>query len=190
MLDGDFGVVLEAAACGDDGAFARLWRDTHPALLRYLRVVLRDLTAAEDVAADVWVDVSRRLADFRGTETAFRGWLFTLGRRRAIDTFRQAGRAPVRLTDDVGELDRPGRDDAADSALERLSTDWALDMIASLPREQAEAIVLRVIAGLDVKDVARLLGKRPGAVRVSAHRGLRTLAARLRDTSSLEGVTR
>jgi RNA polymerase sigma-70 factor (ECF subfamily) len=60
-----------------------------------------------------------------------------------------------------------------------MGTRRALELIASLPRDQAEAIALRVIAGLDVKDVARLLGKRPGAVRVAAHRGLRTLAARL-----------
>ena len=190
MLDGDFERVLEAAACGDEAAFARLWRDAHPALLRYLRVMLRDQSAAEDVAADVWVDVTRRLEDFRGSEAAFRGWLFTLGRRRAIDLWRQAGRAPVRLTDDLGELDQAGDHDTASTALERMSTDWALELIAALPRDQAEVIVLRVIAGLDVKDVAQLLGKRPGTVRVAAHRGLRSLAVRLRSTSALQGVTR
>jgi RNA polymerase sigma-70 factor, ECF subfamily len=191
VLEGEFGVVLDAAAGGDEMAFARLWRDVHPVLLRYLRVLLRDTTAAEDIAADVWVDVSRRLVDFTGDEPAFRGWLFTLGRRRAIDTWRRASRAPVHLTDDVSEFDRPGRyDDTAGSVLERIDTERALALIATLPRDQAEAITLRVIAGLDVKAVAHLLGKRPGAVRVAAHRGLRTLASRLKDTSSLEGVTR
>ncbi len=190
MLEGEFGVVLDAAAGGDEMAFAKLWRDVHPVLLRYLRVLLRDTMAAEDIAADVWVDVSRRLVDFTGDEAAFRGWLFTLGRRRAIDTWRRASRAPVQLTDDVADLDRAGRHDTAGSVLERIDTERALALIATLPRDQAEAITLRVIAGLDVKAVARLLGKRPGAVRVAAHRGLRTLAIRLEDTSSLEGVTR
>jgi RNA polymerase sigma-70 factor, ECF subfamily len=142
-------------------------------------VLTKNTTLAEDVASEVWVDVARRLADFAGDESAFRGWLFTLARRRAIDAWRQAERAPVHLTADHADLDRPGVHDTAGLALERMSTRRALDLISTLPRDQAEAIALRVIAGLDVKEVARLLGKRPGAVRVAAHRGLRTLAARL-----------
>jgi RNA polymerase sigma-70 factor, ECF subfamily len=171
--------VLSAAASGDESAFARLWRDVHPALLRYLRVLTKDETVAEDVAAEVWVDVTRRLSSFRGDESAFRGWLFTLARRRAIDAWRAAQRARVHLTGDAADLDRAGGQDPADAALERMTTQRALALIATLPMDQAEAITLRVIAGLDVKDVAQLLGKRPGAVRVAAHRGLRTLAARL-----------
>jgi len=179
VLARDFAGVLSAAASGDELAFARLWRDVHPALLRYLRVLTKDETVAEDVAAEVWVDVTRRLGSFTGDESAFRGWLFTLARRRAIDAWRAAQRARVRLTGDDADLDRAGGLDTAGSALERMTTQQALALIATLPMDQAEAITLRVIAGLDVKDVARLLGKRPGAVRVAAHRGLRTLAARL-----------
>ena len=180
MLARDFAGVLSTAASGDELAFARLWRDVHPALLRYLRVLTKDETVAEDVAAEVWVDVTRRLGSFTGDESAFRGWLFTLARRRAIDAWRAAQRARVHLTGDDADLDRAGGLDTAGSALERMTTQQALALIATLPMDQAEAITLRVIAGLDVKDVARLLGKRPGAVRVAAHRGLRTLAARLR----------
>lgn len=179
MLARDFAAVLSAAASGDESAFARLWRDVHPALLRYLRVLTRDETIAEDVAAEVWVDVTRRLGSFSGEESAFRGWLFTLARRRAIDAWRAARRAPLHLTGDDADLDRAGGHDTAGSALERMSTQRALALISTLPIDQAEAITLRVIAGLDVKDVAQLLNKRPGAVRVAAHRGLRTLATRL-----------
>ena len=52
-------------------------------------------------------------------------------------------------------------------------------LIATLPPDQAEVIMVRVVAGLDVAEVARMLGKRPGTVRVLAHRGLRRLAERL-----------
>ena len=186
VLERDFAAVLRAAADGDELAFTRLWRDVHPALLRYLRVLTRDQMLAEDVAAEVWLDVTRRIDRFTGDEQAFRGWLFTLARRRAIDAHRQARRAPVQLTGDVADLDRPSSHDTAGSAIEQLATTRALELIASLPRDQAEAIMLRVIAGLDVKEVARLLGKRPGAVRVAAHRGLRTLASRLARQSAQE----
>jgi RNA polymerase sigma-70 factor (ECF subfamily) len=50
-------------------------------------------------------------------------------------------------------------------------------MLAGLSQDQAEAVALRVIAGLDTPAVASILGKSPGAVRVALHRGLRALAA-------------
>ena len=57
----------------------------------------------------------------------------------------------------------------------------ALALIATSPPAQAEAVTLRTIAGLDVADVAVIMQKRPGTVRVLAHRGLRELASRLSD---------
>ena len=67
--------------------------------------------------------------------------------------------------------------DTADLALEAVSTRAVVALIASsLPRDQAEIIMLRVVAGLDAADVARIVDKTPGAVRVAAHRGLRRLA--------------
>src|SRR5262249_52672813 len=56
-------------------------------------------------------------------------------------------------------------------------TERALALIRTLPPDQAEAVMLRVVVGLDVAATARVLGKRPGAVRIAAMRGLRRLAA-------------
>jgi RNA polymerase sigma-70 factor, ECF subfamily len=177
VLDGDFPEVLRLAACGDAGAFARLWRETHPPLLRYLWVSAGD--AAEDVAADVWLDVARRIRSFHGGEQEFRGWLFTMARRKMIDRHRYEARRPVSPTGDGELLDRPTADDTAAAALEEISTETALTLIATLPRDQAEIIVLRVVVGLDASATAQVVGKSPGAVRVAAHRGLRTLRERL-----------
>jgi RNA polymerase sigma-70 factor (ECF subfamily) len=69
--------------------------------------------------------------------------------------------------------------EAADQALEAVSTQAAMELIKSLPREQAEIIMLRVVVGLDAGDVAKIVGKTPGAVRVAAHRGLRRLAGQV-----------
>lgn len=173
--------MLRLAAAGDAAAFARLWRDTQPPLLRYLWVSAGD--AAEDLAADVWLEVARRIGSFRGGELEFRGWLFTMARRKMIDRHRYEARRPVSPTADGEMLDRPAADDTMAAALEEVSTETALALIATLPRDQAEIIVLRVVVGLEASAVARVVGKSPGAVRVAAHRGLRTLRARLADTS-------
>ena len=59
------------------------------------------------------------------------------------------------------------------------TTESALAVVARLPGQQAEVILLRVVAGLDTEVVADLLGKSPGAIRVLAHRGLRKLQSLL-----------
>jgi RNA polymerase sigma-70 factor (ECF subfamily) len=79
--------------------------------------------------------------------------------------------------EDLVEL--PGRGDTADSASESISTDAALALIRSLPRDQAEAVLLRAVVGLDAETAGKVLGKRAGAVRTASYRGLRRLAERL-----------
>jgi RNA polymerase sigma-70 factor, ECF subfamily len=74
-------------------------------------------------------------------------------------------------------------------------TNWArwdraaLALVAELPADQAEVVALRVLGGLAVVEVARILGKRPGTVRVLAHCGLRRLAQRVEGLGCW-GVTR
>jgi RNA polymerase sigma-70 factor, ECF subfamily len=177
MIGASFPEVLAAAQQGDEQAFAAIWRELQPAVLRYLRVAAP--AAAEDLAADTWVSVVRGLDRFRGDEQRFRGWVFTAARHRAVDWHRQASRQPTATLPIELLADRAAPDDPAAEAAELQSTRAALALIAELPRDQAEVVALRVVGGLDVAEVARIVGKRPGAVRVLAHRGLRRLAQRL-----------
>lgn len=176
MLGQRFETVLLRAQAGDQHAFSELWRDAHPMLLRYLRVTAGLL--AEDVASHTWLRVIERLGSFTGDEPGFRRWLVTIARNHHLDELRRSGRRPERLVDDMATVVDTGRQfapDAADVAGEQLSTDAALRLIATLPREQAEMVMLRVVMGLEVAEVARVVGKKPGAVRVAVHRSLKKL---------------
>jgi len=173
-LGESFAAVLARAQQGNEAAFSQLWRDSNPPLLRYLRVIVPDAT--EDVAAETWVQVVRGLAAFRGDERAWRAWLFTTARRRAIDDVRHRARQTQAALRDVPARQLPHTADAADLAMEHFGTRWAIAMLAQLPPLQAEVILLRVVAGLDTDAVARMVSRSPGAVRVAAHRGLRRLA--------------
>ncbi|MGH3399337.1 MAG: RNA polymerase sigma factor [Streptosporangiaceae bacterium] len=184
MIGAAFGVRLAEAQCGDEDAFACLFRDVQPALLRYLRITAPG--AADDVASETWLQVVAGLAGFSGGEGAFRAWLFTIARHRAIDWGRSQARrrtVPLAESDSAERLTVP---DAAEAAMERISTRAVLARVSTLPADQAEIILLRVVAGLDATEVARIVGKSPGAVRVAAHRGLRRLAA----AADRAGVTR
>lgn len=177
MIGAAFESLLAAATGGDERAFAVLWRELQPGLLRYLEVVAPG--AAEDLASETWVDVIRGLARFRGNEHNFRSWAFIIARHRATDHRRRTARQPAEPLPAERMPEQAAADDPAAAAFERMATDRALALIAQLPRDQAEVVALRVVAGLEVGQVARIVGKRPGAVRVLAHRGLRRLAERL-----------
>jgi RNA polymerase sigma-70 factor (ECF subfamily) len=184
VIGAAFGVTLASAQGGDETAFACLFRDVQPALLRYLHVIV-PAPEAEDVAGDTWLQVVKGLPRFRGGEEAFRAWLFTIARHRAVDAGRSRSRRPDLPLAVTGPAEQPTAPDTADLALEAISTRSMLALVKTLPRDHAEIIMLRVVAGLEAADVARIVGKTPGAVRVTAHRALR----RLSDLAERAGVT-
>jgi RNA polymerase sigma-70 factor, ECF subfamily len=183
MIGPTFAAVLAAAAGGDEGAFGMLWHDLQPRLLRYFRVVAPG--AAEDLASETWLRIIRGIGRFQGNEPAFRAWVFTIARHQVLDWWRRAARKPIQDLPVTGLAEPLAPDDPAAAALERASTQAALALIATLPAGQAEAITLRVVAGLEVNQVAEIMDKRPNAVRVLTHRGLRKLAARLEANSDV-----
>jgi RNA polymerase sigma-70 factor (ECF subfamily) len=171
----DFDVALERIQGRDEVAFAELWRRHHPMLLRYLRVIVGD--AAEDVASETWIAVVRALPRFVGDEQNFRSWLITIGRNRAMDYGRSRQRQPAVLqsAEELDENPAPTPDPAV-FVVERLSAHEAVDLVTrTLPPLQAEAVILRSVLGLDVTEVARIMDKRAGTIRVLSHRGLRRL---------------
>jgi RNA polymerase sigma-70 factor (ECF subfamily) len=166
----EFGDLLRLAKKGDADAFATLWRTFQPGLLRYLRVIGGQ--AADDIAADTWLQVIRKLSTFEGNDRAFRAWICTIARNRHIDWRRQTSRRKESLV----EIDVLDRIPTVDDTETPMSTQSALTLIATLPADQAEAVMLRTVAGLSVSAVAEIMGRPAGTVRVLCHRGLRRLA--------------
>lgn len=173
---GDRDAILSAAVAGDESAFALLYRDTQPRLRRYAWALVGQ--DADDVTAEAWLQIAQDLRSFRGDADGFRAWAARIVRNRAIDHVRAQRRRPVELTDRDEALDSADSN-ASDEALDRVSTYRAVSLIAQLPRDQAEAVLLRVVVGLDSARAGEVLGKSAVAVRVAAHRGLKTLAKRL-----------
>jgi RNA polymerase sigma-70 factor (ECF subfamily) len=159
--------VLDRARVGDKDALAALFRTLQPQLLRYLRGRLPG--AAEDLAAHTWLDAVRNLHRFAGGPEDFRRWLFTIARRRTQDELRRRARRPEVVTD------RPP-DMATDDELHvRDDLARALALVRQLPDDQADAVLLRIVAGMDVSQVAMVMGRSEGSVRVLVHRGLHRL---------------
>ena len=163
---------------GDERAFRTVYRAVQPPLLRYLSVIV-GRSEAEDVASEAWSQAFRDLDRFTGDADGFRGWITTIGRNRALDHLRHARRRPsdeLTVEEMVDLLDDA---DVEGDTLGRVSSQAALALVASLPPDQAEAIMLRTVLGFDAVTAGQILGKSPGAVRAASFRGLRQLAKKI-----------
>ncbi|MEV7285274.1 RNA polymerase sigma factor [Streptomyces sp. NPDC093252] len=178
--DAELTAAVLAAQNGDETAFRTVYRAVHPRLLGYVRTLVGE-PDAEDVASEAWLQIARDLERFSGDADRFRGWAARIARNRALDHIRMRGRRPATGGDEAELTGRPADSDTAGEAIEALATHRTLSLIARLPQDQAEAVVLRVVVGLDAKTAAETLGKRAGAVRTAAHRGLKRLAELIGD---------
>ncbi|MGW6057985.1 RNA polymerase sigma factor [Streptomyces sp. NPDC055189] len=163
--DEHLGETVAAAQRGDEAAFRMLYRSLHDQLLSYAQGLVGP-TLAPGVQSRSWEYIARNLAKFQGDGADFRGWCALVVRTRALE---QPGLRDRRGADG----DEPAR-----------PADRTLAFIARLPQEQAEALLLLVVVGLDLRQTATVLGRRARTVRTAAHRGLRALAKLLGDTAA------
>lgn len=180
MIGAGFDALLVAAQAGDEAAVGRLYRDLNPTLVRFLGA--QAAGSGEDLAQEVWLAAANGLAKFSGDEDGFRAWMFTIARRQLISHWRQARRRPQRVIDPTS-LPEAGAasEDEPDSRV--LADEAVLALVAGLPREQAEIVLLRVVAGFDAEQVGVIVGKRASTVRVLQHRALRRMAKRFAEKS-------
>ncbi|MGB8652251.1 MAG: sigma factor, partial [Mycobacteriales bacterium] len=132
--------ALRRARKGDPQGFAVLYREHQPLLLRYLRTLVG--AEADDVASETWLQATRDLHKLHGKAEDFRGWLVTIGRHRALDHLRAARRRPGEPWDPADLPEGRTGDETADLTEESLATRRALALIAQLPQDQAEAVLL------------------------------------------------
>jgi RNA polymerase sigma-70 factor (ECF subfamily) len=182
-LDQDFSRALDAARTGAEWAVTAMYRDLSGPVLRYLNSQAPG--EGEDLASETWIDVARGLRRFHGDEQDFRRFVFAIARRRLVDYRRKTRRRRTHAAPaEIIEHYLPTGDVEAE-AMEAFSNRRAMALLGRLPPAQAEVVMLRVVGGFSAEEVARLIGKREGAVRVLQHRALAKLAAEL----GREGVT-
>jgi RNA polymerase sigma-70 factor (ECF subfamily) len=154
----------------------RLYAQVQPGLVRYLRAFAP--AYAEDIASVAWTEVLTALPRFNGTDDEFRRWLFVTARRRVIDHHRRGWRRLVVLREpEHTDLSGRGSDDPAFE--ESAASEAVTAILASLPRDQAEIVLLRVIGGFSAAEVALITDRPAATVRVLQHRALRRLAREL-----------
>src|SRR5258707_4917477 len=143
----DLADAVGRAQQGDAEAFRLLYRDIQPRLLRYLHALAGQ--DAEDIASETWLQVTRDLPGFSGTYDGFRGWVATIARHRALDHLRRNTRRPPALAIPAEDLAAwPAAADTEQSAIDAAATGNAVALLATLPPDKAEAVLLLPVLGL------------------------------------------
>ncbi len=172
----EFSAVLEAARAGGEWAWSRLYGELAGPVLGYLRA--RGATEPEDLLGEVFLQVARNLSSFSGDVAGFRSWVFTIAHRRLIDERRARSRRPLEL---VADPESGPSGDPAVIVVDRLSEERIAAMLGCLVPDQRDVLLLRIIGGITVEDVAAILGKTIGAVKALQRRALQTIKRNLRE---------
>ncbi|HEX2904812.1 MAG TPA: RNA polymerase sigma factor [Jatrophihabitans sp.] len=175
--------ILDSARQGNEFALTCVYRSLAPGVLGYFRA--RGATDPEASVNDVFVSVFARLPRFHGTVTALRSFVYSVAHARLVDDYRRQHRRPTLVVLDEG-LPLPTVASAEAEAMERLDGAGLAAVLARLPDDQAEVIVLRIVAGLSVAQVAEAMKRSEGAVKQLQRRGL----LRLRELLGAGQVTR
>jgi len=183
QLDGasqrNMGILTELAARGQPAAIDTLLRQIRPMVVRYCRARLRHISghyqAADDVAQEVCIAVLMALPRYREMGRPFASFVFGIASHKVADAMRSAARLAIPTSDlpDGPDL-RPGPEETAVAYLE---AERARALLARLPVNQRELLVLRLLSGLSAEETGNALGMSAGAVRVAQHRALARLRA-------------
>jgi RNA polymerase sigma factor (sigma-70 family) len=151
---------------GEPQRAAAAYRAFAPAVLGYLRTQrVRD---PDDVLGEVFLHVARDIGRFDGDDAALRRWVFSIAHNRAMDDHRKAGRDKSTLEADLTDAAVPGElRDPVDPQL--------VAALATLSPDQREVVVLRFVGDLPLEVVAKITGRRVGAVKALQHRALENL---------------
>ena len=173
----DFEALLNRARQGSGQALRRLYDSLNGEVAGYLRV-----RGAPDVGVatnEVFYRAFSRLDRFKGNESGFRSWVFKIAHNLLIDDHRKRIRRPnVVATLDPARHDTTGGD-AESEAMARLNAMDVATLLDVLTESQREVMVLRIVAGLTVAEVADVLDRPVGAVKSLQHRAVESLRKNL-----------
>jgi RNA polymerase sigma factor (sigma-70 family) len=169
-----FAQVLSAACAGETWAYTALYRACAPRVLGFVRA--RGVDDPDGVVNEAFLGAFQGLAAFEGDESAFQGWLFAIARNKVADAHRR--RARRREQPQLLDAELVGGD-TEQEAYERMSRAWVRETLSSLTADQRDVLLLRVLGGLSIVEVAQAMGKRPGAVKALQHRARGALRRQL-----------
>lgn len=174
MVESDWTVevtLVRKAQNGDEEAFGALYDQHAQAVFRFLAGNLGNTQEAEDLTTEVFLRIWKALPEYESSGSPFSAFVFRIARNMLIDRYRANGRRqPVVSIEDIGlEEVLADPDQKMPDPQEYQSLHVALQ---SVPTDYREVLVLRFLNDFSIDEIAELMQRSPGAIRVLQHRAL------------------
>ena len=166
--------LVVQAVYGNTDAFGELYIIFVEKIYRYIFYHVKSKTIAEDITGEVFLKAWRAINSCRGKENTFSSWLYRIAHNQMIDEIRKRQRRPSLELENIENIS-----DSESSVEGYLEQQGLLEVVNCLPPNQRRLIVLKFIEGMDNREIANIMGKSEGALRVMQMRALSTLKKEL-----------
>jgi RNA polymerase sigma-70 factor (ECF subfamily) len=166
--------LIDRARDMDAAAWDELYLQHYNAIYRYAFFRVADAPAAEDLAAEVFLQAVRGIQRYRYRGVAFRAWLYRIAHNITADFCRDRSARGPNEPDSEAALQSLEECDFAPALLQRRDIQQA---VARLTDEQQQVIILRFFEGLSIAETAEAIGRNAGATKSLQHRALERLRA-------------
>lgn len=176
--------LVRRAKQHDQMAFARLYEEYFDKIYRYTVVKIGNETEAEDMTQQVFLNALKSISSFKWQGAPFSAWLYRIAHNQVVDYLRKKAKRPSTIEDDPPDIiDGNSRNSDPQRITEHnLSMEQLLEAARQLTAAQREVISLRFTSDLSTAEVARIMGKSPGAIKALQHSAIVALRKVLVDT--------
>jgi RNA polymerase sigma-70 factor (ECF subfamily) len=165
--------MVEIASEGNFEVFGKLYNIYLGQIYRYVFYQVRDRMTAEDLTEEIFIKAWEALGRYKQRSGTFSAWLYRIAHNHVIDYFRTT-RQHLALNEEM-----PAAGSLEQEAEAKLMQQELAEVISLLPPQQKQVIILKFIEGLDDSEIAQIMQKRQGTIRVIQTRALAALRQRL-----------
>ena len=174
--EADVRSLVERAAGGDIESFGELYGIYLDRIYRYVFYQVSNRATAEDLTEEIFLKAWEGIGKFKWKGPPFQAWLYRIARNHIIDYFR-TNRQQQTLDEELEGDDGRPEQEAGDKQTQRMLS----KAIFSLPEQQRQIILLKFIEGLENCEIAQILKKSQGAIRITQMRALDALREKLNE---------
>ncbi|EKE12501.1 MAG: hypothetical protein ACD_13C00193G0011 [uncultured bacterium] len=171
-MSDEYRKFVKKAIIGDKNAFAELYRIFLDRIYRFIYYLVDDEFLAEDITQNTFLKAWNNLRNFSLTKGTYQSYLYTIARNLVIDHQRKKKEISLELT--VGENLR-SETDLVEGVARNESIAKVREALSILEEDDRQIIILRYFEDMSYDEIAAVIGKKPGAIRVRVHRLLEVL---------------
>jgi RNA polymerase sigma-70 factor (ECF subfamily) len=163
--------LVEKVQAGQTAAFGEIYNLYFEKVYRFIFYRVSHKELAEDLAEEVFIKIHKKINSVKESQ-AFEGWMYQIARNTVIDYYRSK-KTLVSLDDIENTLEY--ETNIVDSLNLQSHQKILLKFLNQLPPDQQTVIKLKFLENLDNPEIAAILKKSEGAIRVIQHRALTQL---------------